>query len=491
MTDRTPVANEALSDGVGLIAQPPQAALHVLLVEDNPADAAIGHAFLAQGAEGPAQVQEAGTLAAAIAALGRERYDVIVLDLSLPDSGGLDTFISLHTRTALTPVVVLSGLDSDELVLDAVRMGAQDFLVKGHFNAPTLQRSLRFAITRHRLVEQMKARRSTSTLQPAHARPSSDGSDDARSRRIHPDLPRLPLETSDAAPLSTHGTGPGNRTAVTTSRFTLAGALGSGGMSEVVLAHQVNLGREVAVKFVRPGYDRRRLEQFQAEARVTAYLEHPGVVPIYDMGDTFFVMRRVHGSTLASLIERQRGDADLPFFIEVLLKVCDVLAFAHSRGIIHRDLKPENIMVGDFGQVVLLDWGLALTATPPSDGRWVALPIPKDPQDVCAGTLGFLAAEIARGNAEQVGFGTDVFLIGATLYCVLTGQPPYEGSAQLESVRAAARVIYPPVHERHPGVPRALEALQCRAMDPDPHKRGSISDFARDLRQWLRHGDGG
>lgn len=481
---RTPLANEALPPGSALQPRAADQVEHVLLVEDNPADAAIVRTFLAQGEEGPLEVEQAGSLAEAIAAVGRRRYDVILLDLSLPDSDGLDTYISLHARTARTPVVVLSGLDSDEVVLDAVRMGAQDFLVKGGFNAPTLLRSLRFAITRHRLVQQIRERRSTSTLQPVGGRPAPRHP--LRPDHPFPELPNLPLVSSDTTTLvRRQGVGP-DRTAVTTSRFNLGGGLASGGMSEVVLAQQVNLGREVAVKFIRPGFDRRRLEQFQAEARVTAYLEHPGVVPVYDLGDTFFVMRRLHGSTLASLIEPPPADAQLPSFIEMLVKVCDTVAFAHSRGIIHRDIKPENIMVGDFGQVLLLDWGLALTVAPPSDGRFIAQPVPEDPQEVCAGTLGFLAPEIARGQPALVGLPTDVFLLGATLYCLLAGRAPFDADCQIESVRAAARVIYPALRELRPGVPDALDALQRRAMHPEPALRGTVADFAQGLRDWLR-----
>ena len=452
------------------------ASLDVLLVEDNPADAAIVQAQLAHDGTVRARVDVVETLAEALSAVLRHPYQAILLDLHLPDSDGLDTFITLHTRTALTPVVVLSGLDEDRTVLDAVRMGAQDFLVKGSFTPSTLLRSLQFAIARGRLMARMYGNRSTDTV------PAPLGG-----HVLHPDLKGLPLEPSQVPATGVFQRG-NDRIATTYSHFSLSGGLGSGGMSEVVLAHQVNLGREVAVKFLRASHsDPKHLDQFQAEARVTAFLEHPCVVPVYDLGDTFFVMRRVQGTTLSNLLAMRNPEDSYGVFVEALVKVCDAVAYAHSKGIIHRDIKPDNIMVGDFGQVLLLDWGLALTVQVPIGGRCIATPMPTEPREVCAGTLGYLAPEIANADLNLVGTGTDVFLLGATLYCVLTGQPPFDGATSHDTVLAASRCEYREVWELAPSAPEALVRLQIRAMDLLPQRRGTVQEFSRDLRAWLMY----
>jgi serine/threonine protein kinase len=147
-------------------------------------------------------------------------------------------------------------------------------------------------------------------------------------------------------------------------------------------------------------------------------------------------------------------------------------------------------MVGDYGQVLVLDWGLALSLRPGPDGRHLALPVPEDGREVCAGTLGFLPPEIATGRADLVGTGTDVFLLGATLYCVLTGESPFEGVSQQACLHAAAAVRYVPARERNPSAPPALVALQQRAMQLDPPARDTVGDFARELRGWMRGGRG-
>lgn len=466
--------------------------LHCLLVEDNPADVAIVRALL-QDADG-IDLAVAGSLAEALAAIGQRYPDVVLLDLSLPDSSGLDTFISLHMRAKLAPVVVLSGLNEPEMVLDAVRLGAQDFLIKGQLSPEVLKRSLQFAVARHMLARQGRnsAHRAMSAPPGVPELPNP--------QPLSPELPALPLDPHADRPVPrprrgrqpSPDSGPGDRrrTAQTATVFSLAGGLGSGGSADVVLARQVNLERDVAVKFLRTASDDpQQRELFQAEARVTAWLEHPNIIPIYDLGENFFVMRRVHGDTLTDLLARRRQLGEgLSSMVEILLKVTDAVAFAHSRGVIHRDIKPDNIMVGAFGEVLLLDWGLALTVRVPADGSFRAQPIPAEPKLLCQGTAGFLAPEIATAMRAQVGYATDVWLLGATLYSVLAGRPPFDNPDVHASLQASASAQYLPVVMWNPAAPAALVNVQLKAMQPDPAERGTVHDFADGLRAWLTAG---
>ena len=183
-----------------------------------------------------------------------------------------------------------------------------------------------------------------------------------------PDVPPTLTFTSDSASDDEAGLAP-----LVAERYLLGDPIGRGGMGTVLEARDRSLHRRVAVKVMldsdQPSGD--RLRRFVAEARITGQLEHPGVVPVYELGRDasgrpFYAMKRVRGTTLSALLERiQDGHpatlASYPLsaLLTVFTKVCDAVAFAHSRGVVHRDLKPENIMVGDFGGVLVLDWGLA------------------------------------------------------------------------------------------------------------------------------------
>ncbi len=435
--------------------------LRVLLVEDNPADRVVVEACVAEVAS-DIQLEWAGDLMSAMACLARRYPDCILLDLSLPDSSGLDTFITLHTRAPQTPVVVLSGEDGSETVLEVVRMGAQDFLVKGEYTPGHLARAVRFAVARERL----------------RARQRLDGTTEdvaGGPLPLHPELPALPLAAVAGDP----------GVAVTTNRFAISHGLGTGGSAEVVLAHQVNLGREVAVKFLRAAKrDPFHARQFQAEARVTAWLEHPCIVPVYDIGEHFFVMRRVSGATLERMIEvAARDRSAVVLMVEALATVCDAVAFAHSRGVLHRDIKPSNIMVGDFGQVLLMDWGLAVAMR--EDPDCPALPLPSEPTRLCAGTVGYMAPEVACADRPAIGPATDLFLLGASLYAILAGHPPYDEDSANACLVAAARCRWRPLGRDGTVIPPALVVAQQRAMAADPGERGTVGDFAADLRAWL------
>ena len=261
------------------------------------------------------------------------------------------------------------------------------------------------------------------------------------------------------------------------------GRIGAGGMGVVHLARQRSTGREVAIKAVHP--DRQQsgyLTAFRRECRITASLEHPHVVPVYDAGADFMVMKRLIGS---SLEERLRAPgASLPAAIEALLKVGDAIAYAHARGVVHRDLKGENVMIGDFGEVWIMDWGLAAGFAPSPEGAWIAPPV-SERQEMCAGTPMCVAPEVALGDPAALGPGIDLFMLGALLYRVLCGHYPYESPSGTDSLRLAARRAMPPLLERTPAAPFRLVQAAERAMAWEPGDRGELGDYLADLRTWL------
>jgi tetratricopeptide (TPR) repeat protein len=241
-------------------------------------------------------------------------------------------------------------------------------------------------------------------------------------------------------------------------RFRLLEEIARGGMGAVLRAHDPDMDRPLAVKIILPQYrdDPSLVRRFLGEARLAGQLQHPGVVPIHDIGRLadgrpFFAMKLIEGRTLAQLLrERPEPGHDLPRFLRYFEAVCQAVGYTHSKGVIHRDLKPENVMVGAFGEVQVMDWGLAKViglvarlsesgqAPPDSESR--ATPagtedsIHTQPGTI-VGTPGYLAPEQARGLASDR--RTDVFSLGAILCEVLTGAPPFSGASRLDLLRQA------------------------------------------------------
>lgn len=216
----------------------------------------------------------------------------------------------------------------------------------------------------------------------------------------------------------------------------------------------LHLQRAVAVK-VCASSEPADLERMRREARLTAQLDHPVIVPVHDLGDEWFTMKRVQGLTFGDMLRTERDPvAALSRVIEALLRVCEALAFAHHRGVVHRDLKPENVMIGAFGQVYLMDWGIAQVA-----GQ-TDVPF--------AGTAGWASPEQARG--EVCDARSDVWGVGALLYYSLSGKKP-NGSLTLDEralTGAAAQPVPPP--PPIPGRPQPPElvriAMKCLELDP-------------------------
>jgi eukaryotic-like serine/threonine-protein kinase len=245
-------------------------------------------------------------------------------------------------------------------------------------------------------------------------------------------------------------------------RYTVLDELGRGGMGTVYLARDEELEREVAIKVPNaidaPVFDRR----LQAEARALARLEHPGIVPVHDAGlladgRRFYVMKRIEGSTL---LEYMRSVSEPAERLRVFERIGDPVAFAHARGVIHRDLKPENVMVGGFGEVIVMDWGLARSVGA-SDRDEGAI----------AGTRGFMAPEQARGASADIDHRADVYGLGAILYLLLSNEVPAE-TDPLPGLR------------RH-GVPPALAAICAKALANDPSKRyQTVTAFGSDVARY-------
>ena len=275
--------------------------------------------------------------------------------------------------------------------------------------------------------------------------------------------------------------------------FDVRGTLGEGGMGIVHVAQQRSLGREVAIKTLRPELAREELVlKVLQEAWVTGTLEHPNVVPVYDIvtdtdGRPRIVLKKIEGLPWSELMHDEaairkkfRAGDVLDWNLGIVLEVCQALRFAHARGFVHRDLKPENVMVGEFGEVYLLDWGIAVALEDDGSGRF---PLARDATQV-AGTPCYMAPEQLGGEESAISPRTDVYLVGSLLYELLVGRPPHQGD-NLHAILAS--VLRSP-----PGIPdhvsTELARIVRRAMDGDPDARfETIEQLRLAIEGYLRH----
>ena len=284
-------------------------------------------------------------------------------------------------------------------------------------------------------------------------------------------MPELDEEAASLPVIDLHGDS-------AIAEFELGETLGEGGMGQVVSAKQKALQRSVAIKFLRVAASDASV--LLREAITTGRLEHPNIVPVHVLaktseGVTFFAMKRVEGTPWS---EALRGSRPLVEHLEILQRVCDAVAFAHSRGVIHRDLKPANVLLGAFGEVYLVDWGLAASLRQDS-----VLPLASEAS--LAGTPAYIAPEAASG-AGHLGPWTDVFLLGASLYEVLTGQPPWSGGSVAETLVLAASSTRELAFDAK--VPAELANICRRAMQRSPEDRfESAVAFRNAITAYLRH----
>ncbi|MBL8803901.1 MAG: SUMF1/EgtB/PvdO family nonheme iron enzyme [Planctomycetes bacterium] len=314
------------------------------------------------------------------------------------------------------------------------------------------------------------------------------------------------------------------------SRYAIGAEIGHGGMGRVYAAHDEDLQRDVALKVIReapgegdtsggPSPSSLRLARFLEEAQVTGQLDHPGIVPVHELGldangRLYFAMKLVRGEDLSSVLKRVGKDPEWTQtrVVGVLQKVCEAMAYAHSKRVIHRDLKPSNIRIGRFGAVYVMDWGLARVLDRPDerdlrvraeDAATQSDPVHSDRQHAAGlaqllhtvdgtpiGTPMFMSPEQALGRAELMGPQTDVYGIGAILYMLLTGQMPYVSPFSMVNAAQVVRWIREgpptPILELAPKATAQLVAIAERAMARDPAQRyAHMGELADELRAYL------
>lgn len=265
--------------------------------------------------------------------------------------------------------------------------------------------------------------------------------------------------------------------------YELLAPIARGGMGVVYKARQRSLNRIVALKMILAGEyaDGDSIQRFQREAEAAGNLDHPHIVPIYEVGrhaeKPYYSMKLIEGGSMASLLSELRKD--LPRAIGTMVKVAQAVHFAHQRGIIHRDLKPGNVLIDSNGEPHVMDFGLAKrTSGSPDEHRMTQT-------GAIVGTPAYMAPEQAR--AEKVlTTGADVYSLGAMLYEVLTGQPPFSG-APLDVIMQVVSDDPPAPHVRVSGVDRDLESICLKALEKEPARRySSAAELAEELERWLR-----
>lgn len=299
-------------------------------------------------------------------------------------------------------------------------------------------------------------------------------------------------------------------------RFVILRPHAKGGLGEVFVALDEELNREVALKEIQGSYahDQISRARFVLEAEITGRLEHPAIVPVYSFGQhedgrPYYAMRFIQGDSLKTAIKRfyeNRSASESQRAVEFrrLLgafgDVCQAIHYAHSRGILHRDLKPDNIMLGKFGETLIVDWGLAKPLNEPVSQMEVPQPSLTEqplrpisgsgPVETLAGTAlgtpGYMSPEQALGRLDLMGVRSDIYSLGATLYCLLTGQSPFVGSDVAAILPLVQKGDFPSPRSVNPRVSVALEAICLKAMACEPANRyASARDLAEDLDHWL------
>ncbi|MEE8104661.1 MAG: serine/threonine-protein kinase [Planctomycetota bacterium] len=263
------------------------------------------------------------------------------------------------------------------------------------------------------------------------------------------------------------------------AEYELIKVLGEGGMGVVHSARQTSIDRVVAVKMLRRGTSAEpdERQKFLLEAVITADLDHPNIVPIFDLGVSkkgapFYSMKRVRGTPWSDLLKENSRHEN----VAILMRVADAIAFAHARGVIHRDLKPENVMLGEFGEVLVMDWGLAHPTSAFERGGITG-------SSGLGGTPLYMAPELALGPISSIGPASDVYLLGAILYEILTGKPPHQGDTAMKCVLAAAQNVITPTDESG-----ELVDLALKSMSTDPEDRhANVQEFQAAIREYLSH----
>ena len=287
------------------------------------------------------------------------------------------------------------------------------------------------------------------------------------------------------------------------TRYMFLNTLATGGKSLIKSCKDMHLNRVVAYKTLRKEFHHDEIEKmrFLREARVSAMLQHPSVIPVYEIGRDnqghyYFTMKLVHGYTLREILD-YRERYDLSQLIEVIIQISHALASAHSRGVAHRDLKPENILVGPFGEVLLLDWGLAKVwskdgKSAENDYHQTSL-LDKSDKTMTGhgklqGTICYMSPEQIRRD-NDISYSTDIYSLGTVLYEILTGKPPFDSDKIYEILDWIEnhQPEKPSEISKYP-VPKTLEKLCMRCLQKDPKSRpASMNEIIQILQlDWIR-----
>jgi serine/threonine-protein kinase len=296
-------------------------------------------------------------------------------------------------------------------------------------------------------------------------------------------------------------------------RFRVLRPHARGGLGAVFVALDAELNREVALKEIldRHADDPVSRQRFLLEAEITGGLEHPGIVPVYGLGTygggrPYYAMRFIKGDSLRDAVARFHADRslktdpgrrslELSKLLRRFFDVCNAIEYAHSRGVLHRDIKPGNVIVGRHGETLVVDWGMAKVVgradpDPSADERTLRPPSASGTADTlpgqAIGTTGYMSPEQARGDHDSLGPRSDVYSLGATLYSILTGRAPFEGSDVSDVLRRVRLGEFPAPRKIHPSLDRALEAVCLKAMALKPEDRyASPRTLADDLESWM------
>jgi serine/threonine-protein kinase len=292
--------------------------------------------------------------------------------------------------------------------------------------------------------------------------------------------------------------------ATSEERYTRLHIHASGGMGQIWLARDGQLNRQVALKELRAEVagDVPLTQRFVQEAQITGQLEHPGIVPVYDLGwnprthEPFYTMRFVRGRTMVDAsvayherrLKDQADPLDFVALLNAFVAVCNTIAYAHSRRILHRDLKGENVLLGDFGEVVVLDWGLAKALDVTEYALKMHRALTGSEGTIAGsiiGTPGYMAPEQADGRLDLIDERTDIYGLGAILYEILTGQPPAGGDTATEAIEQALRGELVRPSKVWEEVPPALEAVCLRALAREQrHRYQTATELGQAVQRW-------
>jgi eukaryotic-like serine/threonine-protein kinase len=280
------------------------------------------------------------------------------------------------------------------------------------------------------------------------------------------------------------------------ARYQQGTLIDQGGMKKILKIDDALTGRPVAMAILISPEEPQKVERFFREARLTATLEHPNIMPVYDIGlndqdDPFFTMKLIEGQSLAQLI-KENSALSLQSLLDIFIKICDAVAYAHSKGILHLDLKPSNIQIGNYGEVLVCDWGLAKVLEAADDTVETEL----DPclynditlDGTIKGTPGFMAPEQVDHKLGEKDRRTDIYALGGILYTLLTKRAPVERDSVQDVLNETinGNITPPSSLELKANIPLSLEAVAMKALEKKPQDRyQKVQELRNDIHKWL------